>query len=153
MVGRKRRGSILFILSMLMVMFCSFGMMKVEAQMYEEPPFYKYTIYSSNGEYVLTINWKDNGDVKVGRTDLNNFLTYERGIDKSAIKEIVISDGITTIDASVFDGFSGLTTVTIPNTVTTIEANAFANCESLASVTIPSGVTSISSGTFFFVLH
>ena len=58
------------------------------------------------------------------------------------------SYSVTSIGAGVFEGCSGLTSITIPNSVTSIGAGAFANCSSLTSVTIPNSVTSIGDGAF-----
>ncbi len=54
----------------------------------------------------------------------------------------------TSIDASAFYGFSGLTEVTIPNSVTSIGAGAFENCTNLSYVSLPSYITSIEDETF-----
>ena len=51
--------------------------------------------------------------------------------------EVIIADGISLIEASAFEGRSGLTSVTIPDSVTSIESGAFAGCSSLEEITIP----------------
>ena len=62
--------------------------------------------------------------------------------------DIVIPEGTEKIGDSVFDGCSGLTSVTIGNGVTSIGEYAFLRCSGLKSVTIPDGVTSIGEGAF-----
>ena len=49
----------------------------------------------------------------------------------------------------VFEGCSGLTSLTIPSSVTEIGEHAFLNCRGLTNFTIPSGVTSIGTSAFF----
>ena len=82
------------------------------------------------------------------------------------IKEIVIGDGVTSIDSCssltsieipvgvtrlkdfVFYGCNSLTSITIPEGLTSIDGGAFQNCSSLTSIAIPAGVTSIGSSAF-----
>ena len=61
---------------------------------------------------------------------------------------VVIPDGVTSIGADAFCGYSGLTSVTIPDSVTSIGDDAFSGCSGLTSVTIPDGVTYIGDGSF-----
>ena len=64
------------------------------------------------------------------------------------VKDLVIPKRVTTIGNGVFDGCSGLTSVTIPEGVTNIGGDAFRGCRGLTSVTIPSTVTSIGGDAF-----
>ena len=68
--------------------------------------------------------------------------------ENTEITNLVIPDGVTTINWNTFSGCSGLTSVTIPNSVTGIGADAFSYCTSLTSVNIPESVTYISSYAF-----
>ena len=66
----------------------------------------------------------------------------------SAVKTVIISDGVTSIGDWAFTGCSSLTSVTIPDSVTSIGFEAFSGCSSLTSVTIPDSVTSIGCAAF-----
>lgn len=66
----------------------------------------------------------------------------------TGIKEIVIHEGVTTIDNYVFAHCYSLTTIVLPNTLSTISDYAFDDCRKLTSINIPEGVTSIGNYTF-----
>lgn len=63
-------------------------------------------------------------------------------------RKLVISNGITTIGNNVFNGLTGIQSVSIPASVTSIGSGAFKNCSALTSVTVPASVTSIGSSAF-----
>ena len=65
------------------------------------------------------------------------------------VKDFVIPNSVTSIGNRVFDGCSGLTSVTIGNSVTSIGEWAFQGCSGLTEVTIPNSVTSIGEGAFY----
>ena len=69
-------------------------------------------------------------------------------VNGQLVTELIIPEGITTINAYAFYKRTGLTSVAIPDTVTSIGNSAFYYCTSLKSVTIPFGVTSIGSAAF-----
>ena len=55
---------------------------------------------------------------------------------------------VTSIGSSVFDGCTGLTSITIPSSVTSIGSSAFNGCTGLTSISIPESVTSIGYEAF-----
>lgn len=61
----------------------------------------------------------------------------------SALKSIVLPEGMTLIKKWTFADCSSLVDVTIPGTTTTLEFHAFKNCTSLRSVTIPNSVNTV----------
>ena len=61
---------------------------------------------------------------------------------------VIIPDGVRSIENYAFSGRKGLTSIVMPNSVTNIGNYAFQNCSGLTSVTIPSSVTSIGASAF-----
>lgn len=105
------------------------------------------------GELGDDIYWElsDDGTLEIIGTgdmydwDDNLSTTPLRGMD---IKNVKISDGVTSIGEWTFYGCTDLASVIIPNSVTNIGTGAFADCMSLTSITIPNSVTSIEDETF-----
>ena len=64
------------------------------------------------------------------------------------IKQLVIPNGVTSINSSAFQNCGGLTSVIIPNSVTNIYGSAFENCTGLKSISIPESITSIGAKAF-----
>ena len=64
------------------------------------------------------------------------------------IKNIIIPNGIKSIDRLAFSGCKSLTSITIPDSVTSIGDYAFYYCTGLTSVTIGNGTTSIGYRAF-----
>ena len=62
---------------------------------------------------------------------------------RSSVRQVVVSEGVTTIGYAAFYDCSNLTSVTIPESVIGIGMHAFRNCSSLTSVIIPEGVIRI----------
>ncbi len=59
------------------------------------------------------------------------------------IRSVYISEGVTTISGSAFEGCINLTSIHIPRSVTQIYYSVFKGCRNLTSVNIPEGVTEI----------
>ncbi len=68
---------------------------------------------------------------------------------KAKTKNVVISDGITSIGSRSFYEYPALESVTIGKGVQTIEDRAFTRCVSLKSITIPGNVVSIGDYAFY----
>ena len=60
------------------------------------------------------------------------------------ISEIVISEGVTSLDYNAFYGLEKLKKVNLPSSLETLGPNAFGDCTSLTNITIPDSVTEIS---------
>lgn len=67
---------------------------------------------------------------------------------QTALRTVILSEGVTSIGDYAFSQCSNLKSITIPDTVTSIGEGAFSLCENLPSITIPDSVTSI--GYFAF---
>ena len=72
----------------------------------------------------------------------------ELRLNGTTIRNLVIPEGITTINDLAFASYSYLWSVSIPNSVTSIGDGVFEGCTGLTSVSIPNSVTSIGSYAF-----
>lgn len=72
-------------------------------------------------------------------------------LNNELVEDMVIPDGVETIQPYAFWGAECITSLTIPATVTTINNNAFWYCINLRSITIPSSVTTIGLRAFGFL--
>ncbi len=70
--------------------------------------------------------------------------------DCTNIKEVTVSDGITSIDGRAFSGCTSLESVNIPDSVTNIGAFAFYDCSNLKDIAIPYGVINIEESAFSY---
>jgi hypothetical protein len=68
---------------------------------------------------------------------------------KSDISQVIIKDGVTTINEYVFQGCTSLVSVTFPESLETINEYAFADCSSLVSVTFPESIKTIREAAFY----
>lgn len=66
----------------------------------------------------------------------------------TAIRDVIIPQGVTSIDSCAFLGCDSLKSVFIPNTVVTIGNSAFSSCRSLSNISFPDGACSIHNGAF-----
>jgi hypothetical protein len=92
-----------------------------------------------------TISWSfnDYGHLQLSGTGaLRNFSWADRpwNIFRGVVKTAVLSNGITAIGNSNFDGFNRMTSITIPASVTTIGRWGLSGCASLTEINLP-GVT------------
>lgn len=72
----------------------------------------------------------------------------DKAFEESEVREVTLSEGITSIGLYAFRRCSNLESIRIPHSVDRIEGLAFYECKSLREITIPHGVTSIESSTF-----
>ncbi len=65
------------------------------------------------------------------------------------VEEVVLSDTVTHIADSAFEGCTNLKSIVIPEGIKTVGYRAFAECTSLACVELPDTLTTIGSSAFF----
>ena len=79
--------------------------------------------------------------ISFGTYGTSNPLSYAHHLysDKNTeITELVIPDGVTSVNSNTFKGCLGLTSVTIPKSVISIDGSAFSGCSALTNVTLNS---------------
>ena len=69
-------------------------------------------------------------------------------INCSSLTKIILPEGLTSIGNSAFSECSNLTEINLPEGLTTIEWGAFSECSSLTEITLPEGLTTIEGYTF-----
>ncbi len=75
-------------------------------------------------------------DVTVPQCICDSGIWIVFSLSYQSITNVVISDGVTSIETSAFSGWSGLKSVTIPSSVTSIGSSAFSGCSGLTEVRI-----------------
>jgi hypothetical protein len=93
---------------------------------------------NDNNDHILKI--KFNNDTLGGTAPL---------IMNAYIKSASIPNIYKTLGMNVFNGCSGLISISIPDSVTSIDGWAFSGCSGLISIVIPDSVTSIGTDAFF----
>lgn len=87
--------------------------------------------------------------ISFGSTDANPLCyAYRLYLDDAEITNLVIPDGILSVNKYAFFNCSSLRSVVIPNSVTKIGESAFAGCVNIATVTLSSGVASYGNYAF-----
>ena len=126
----------------LLFFICFLNALNINARVYE----------GSCGDNVKYSLDTSTGLLKITGTGAMKKNTFDTSVpwysNRSYIKAVEISNGVTTIGDYAFYSCSNLVSITIPNSVTSIEKNVFWNCSNLTSVIIGSGVKSI--GGFVF---
>lgn len=104
----------------------------------------------------LTWTYSDNGTLTISGTgDMNNtvydagtYTSYEWIDNFYDVKNLVLSDGVTSIGAYAFEALEDLKNITVPNGVTRIGMGAF-QYSGVTSVTLPASLIWIDMGAFF----
>lgn len=119
----------------------------------ENPQYGPGDLYTNNAALTLYPVWTTNDYIKY-TLDGNGKLTIEgNGIMPSyptgkapwnhlasQVKEIVIANGVRSVGANAFVGFTALEKVSLPYSVTSIGSKAFYNCKSLKSINFPTSI-------------
>ncbi len=80
--------------------------------------------------------------------DLSYDPRYSPFYNIKTLKNVTISNSVTSLGHSAFHGCEGITSIEIPKGVTEIGDYAFTSCYGLISIIIPEGVTKIGENTF-----
>lgn len=91
---------------------------------------------------------KDTNVITIVREEevLTNSSTIQKGAFGGFledIKEIIIPEGITSIEENAFKGCTNLTTVILPGSLKHIGRNAFVDCKSLKTTVLPESISAI----------
>lgn len=118
--------------------------------------------YATTGKCGGNVSWsfdKTSGKLTVsGHGEMTN--PNENGLSKDAspsiwndfkedIISVEISDGITSIASSAFNGCSNLISVELPNCIKTIRESAFEDCANLSAINLPDSLTKLYGYAFF----
>ncbi|MBE6814806.1 MAG: hypothetical protein E7522_05080 [Ruminococcaceae bacterium] len=82
--------------------------------------------------------------IENGVTSIGKYSFYKC----TALESVTIGDSVTSIGDNAFDGCTKLSSVTIGNAVITIGVSTFKNCTMLQTITIPNSVEKIGNGAF-----
>lgn len=112
--------------------------------------------YASAGEYIIQIYDATVISVDADCRDLvtsivfsNNMTIPWKGYSGySNLTNIIIPNGIATIEGYAFDGLNNLISVMLNKGITSIETVAFSNCTDLKHIIIPGSVTSLGESIF-----
>ena len=102
------------------------------------------------GNITLKAKWRGGIYVtaeQVKNGELKEKLLEAKGANLENVK-VVLPEGITTIESSLFEGCTFLSEFTIPASVTEIEASAFEGCSAISEIIIPAKVTKIGASAF-----
>lgn len=86
--------------------------------------------------------------ITIPATHKGKEVTSVKRIESEYIKEIVVSEGISIIEASAFSGMKSLEKITLPSSVISLGDKAFSTCDLLKEVTLPEKITKIGNGLF-----
>ena len=109
---------------------------------------------SENGDGSVKAVLDDEGTLTISGTgkmknwSASNDVKWHDMCDIKKIKNIIITQGITSIGRDAFYSCRSLTSIEIPNSVTSIENFAFGSCSSLTNIEIPESVTVIGDDAF-----
>ena len=74
--------------------------------------------------------------------------THDLYLNGEKVTDLIIPDGVTSIEDYAFYGLNDVASVKLPASLTKIGNNAFVGCSGLSEITIPNSVTSIGKGAF-----
>lgn len=87
---------------------------------------------------------------ETSKHSLNSIIPLKAFSDCKMLKEIVMSDNITTLQEAAFDDCFALTKVILPHNLVSIEDKCFRDCVKLKSLNLPNSLTRIGEDAFIF---
>lgn len=149
MENKRKIGTIkiLSLLVLVLIMTASMGVIafcETSEEGFSYDIMYDETIWITGytgSERILTIPSTINGR-RV--TNIYSFTTN----DNFGLKEITVSEGVTSIGYYAFEDCTSLVNVNLPKSITTIGDSAFCGCISLKKINLSEGVTTIGDSTF-----
>jgi len=107
-----------------------------------------------NGTCGEHLTWTlNNGTLTISGTgemkDYNSGASMPWYNERSSITNIIIEDGVTSIESYAFYDSQNLRSITIPNSVNYIADDVFWLCTSLTEITLPNNITTISKYLFY----
>ena len=133
---RKKLLSILLVLSLMLALVpAAFAAERVDGG------------YCGNG-----VTWVLNNEGRLtiaGTGQIRDYSIYDPAPWKgTAVKELVISEGVTAVGAYAFTDCTEIASVQLPSTLTTLGDWCFADCISLTSIELPHALMSVIGGAF-----
>lgn len=98
------------------------------------------------GGLIMDAAFYNNDDIE--NVKINSVLNNISFQECSNLKNVILPEGLTSINSRAFSNCSNLQNVNIPNSVTVINDRAFYGCSSLTSITIPENVDTIEYAAF-----
>lgn len=133
---RKKLLSILLVLSLMLAL--------VPAAFAAEP--------AASGTCGSGVAWALDNDGTLtitGTGQIRDYSIYDPAPWKgTAVKELVISEGVTAVGACAFTDCTEIASVQLPSTLTTLGERCFAGCISLTSIELPHALMSVIGGAF-----
>ncbi len=116
------------------------------------------TTYIEKDSFIYSIN--NNTYTLIGYVGSESTITLPQNINGRTYKmwcfrggvNVIIPEGVTSIERDAFNGCSSLVSVQLPSSLKSIGSSAFYNCTSLTSIVIPDGVSLIDYSAFNYCL-
>lgn len=146
---KPRKGLVALITILIIVAFIVVAVMITNASAPYNDGTFVYTPLE-NKTYSVALKDKSVKEIEIPTKDKNykKPITVVTGFSSETLEEVVIPEGITTIQSNAFSGCTALTKVELPESLKSIGSGAFENCTSLKNITLPSALKTLSGEAF-----